>query len=53
MALNMMTAPKITGDVNASDSLHRALWKLVTGPVGDIETILDEILEILGRDTIK
>jgi len=53
MASNMITTPKITVNAIACDSLHRALWKLVTGPVGDIETILDEILEILGRDTIK
>jgi len=53
MASNMITTHKISGEVKVSDSLHRALWKLVTGPIGDIETILNEISEILGRDTKK
>ncbi len=47
MASNIMTSLKLSGNHDMNDSLRLAFMKLIMGPSQNIESVLEEIKDLL------
>jgi hypothetical protein len=47
MASNVMASVKLSGDHNVNDSLSFAFMKLIMGPSHNMESVLEDITDLL------
>ncbi len=47
MASNVMTSVKLTSDYDMNDSLRSAFMKLIMGPSHNMESVIDDIKDLL------